>query len=60
MHRTGYNQNEIQSASHQLPPNTSSVADELTKLAKLREQGIITEEEFTKLKKDLLDGKSTV
>jgi Short C-terminal domain len=32
-----------------------SVADELTKIAKLKEQGILTEDEFTKLKKDLLD-----
>lgn len=33
----------------------SSTADELTKLGKLKEQGIITEEEFIKLKKDVLD-----
>jgi putative oligomerization/nucleic acid binding protein len=31
-----------------------SLADELTKLAKLKEQGIISEEEFTKMKQDLL------
>jgi hypothetical protein len=33
----------------------SSTTDELTKLGKLKEQGIITEEEFIKLKKDVLD-----
>jgi hypothetical protein len=55
MHHTGYNPDEIQSVSHQ-QSNTSSIADELTKLAKLREQGVITEEEFANLKKDVLDG----
>ncbi|MGH9982630.1 MAG: SHOCT domain-containing protein [Nitrososphaeraceae archaeon] len=28
----------------------------MTKLANLKEQGVITEEEFVKLKKDVLDG----
>lgn len=63
MHRTGYNQDETQIASHhqQFDINyQSSIADELTKLGKLKEQGIITEKEFAKLKKDLLDGKSPV
>ncbi|MGH9912346.1 MAG: PH domain-containing protein [Nitrososphaeraceae archaeon] len=63
MHRTGYNQDETQIASHYQPFNInyqSSIADELTKLGKLKEQGIITEKEFVKLKKDLLDGKSPV
>jgi hypothetical protein len=62
MHNSGYASNEIHSASasssHQ-PMNTSnhsSIADELTKLGKLKEQGIITEEEFIKLKKDVLGG----
>ena len=36
------------------PANQSSVADELTKLATLKEQGILTEEEFTAKKKQLL------
>lgn len=42
------------------PPTTSlsasqgSVADELTKLAKLKEQGILTQEEFEKKKTELL------
>ena len=63
MHRTGYNQDESQIASHHQSSDInyqSSIADELTKLGKLKEQGIITEKEFAKLKKDLLDGKSPV
>lgn len=32
-----------------------SIADELAKLGKLMEQGIITKEEFAKLKKDLVE-----
>jgi hypothetical protein len=31
-----------------------SIVDELTKLAKLKEQGIISEIEFTQMKQDLL------
>ena len=31
-----------------------SIADELFKLAKLKEQGIITESEFLKMKQDVL------
>jgi hypothetical protein len=50
---------KIHSASRQ-PTNisnySSSIADELTKLGKLREQGVITEQEFVELKKDVLDG----
>ena len=34
---------------------SSSVADELSKLAKLREQDIISDEEFAKMKKDLIE-----
>jgi hypothetical protein len=34
-----------------------SIADELTKLMKLKEQGVLNEEEFGHLKKDLLDKK---
>ncbi len=62
MHNSGYANNEIHSAStSRQPTNTSnssssSIADELTKLGKLREQGVITEEEFIKLKKDVLGG----
>ena len=36
---------------------TSSIADELIKLAKLKEQGVLTEEEFNRIKQDLLEGK---
>jgi hypothetical protein len=66
MHNSDYARNEIHSAStSRQPTNTtnssssSSIADELTKLGKLREQGVITEEEFIKLKKvkkDVLGG----
>ena len=34
-----------------------SIADELTKLMKLKEQGVLNEEEFNHIKKDLLDRK---
>jgi len=34
-----------------------SIADELTKLIKLKEQGVLTGEEFDRIKKDLLDKK---
>ncbi|MGA7367949.1 MAG: PH domain-containing protein [Nitrososphaeraceae archaeon] len=34
-----------------------SIADELTKFAKLKEQGVLTEDEFERIKKDLLEGK---
>jgi hypothetical protein len=34
---------------------SSSIADELAKLAKLKEQDIISEEEFKKMKQDLID-----
>lgn len=36
---------------------TSSIADEITKLAKLKSDGIITEEEFTKMKENLINKK---
>jgi hypothetical protein len=58
MYNTGYDSNEIKSTSQ--PSNShhsSSVADELTKLGKLKQDGIITEEEFARLKKEVLDGK---
>ena len=58
MHEAGYNQNRIQTSSHQISGH-SSITDELSKLGKLVEQGIITDEEFAKLKKDLLERKST-
>ena len=45
--------------THQLPPK-SSIADELTKLAALKYDGIITEEEFEQLKKDLLNSRPSM
>lgn len=55
----GYRSSEIQGTSNQQSNNNvaSSVADELTKFAKLREQGMLTAEEFERIKKDLLEGK---
>ena len=35
-------------------PTTISIADELAKLAKLKEQGVISESEFKQMKQDLL------
>jgi hypothetical protein len=57
MHRTGYNGSVIHAPPNQSSNSSSSIADELTKLAKLKEQGVITEEEFAKLKKMCLMGK---
>jgi hypothetical protein len=61
MDDTSRNQSEIRTSSPQPSNNShrSSIADELAKHGKLLGQGIITEEEFAKVKKDLLDGKST-
>lgn len=42
------------SAAQVTPPTQNSVADELTKLATLRDQGILTDEEFTAQKARLL------
>lgn len=37
------------------PPNQSiSISDEIRKLAKLKEEGLITEEEFKQMKQDLI------
>lgn len=41
-------------ASQQATQPQGSVADELTKLASLKEQGILTQEEFDKKKRELL------
>jgi hypothetical protein len=43
--------NDVEEAA---PTGMASVADELQHLAKLRDQGIVTEEEFTAKKKQLL------
>lgn len=53
----GYNNGEIRPPPHQQHANSTSLADELTKLAKLREQGVLTEDEFERIKKGLLEGK---
>jgi hypothetical protein len=37
-------------------PQSSSAADELTKLAKLKEQGILSEPEFNQMKQEILRG----
>ena len=45
----------LESKEYTVPFNQSiSVADELTKLAKLKEEGILTEEEFKQMKQDLI------
>lgn len=44
----------VQSVAHQVSSSTSSVADELAKLAKLKAEGIITDEEFRAQKTKLL------
>jgi hypothetical protein len=33
-----------------------SIADELSKLAKLKDQGVITDEEFSRMKDNLMKG----
>jgi Short C-terminal domain len=42
---------------HDDTKSTISIADELSKLVKLKEQGAITEEEFSQLKSDLMKRK---
>ena len=45
----------LESKEYTVPFNQSiSVADELSKLAKLKEEGILTEEEFKQMKQDLI------
>ena len=45
----------IESKEYTIPFNQSiSIADELRKLAKLKEEGILTEEEFKQMKQDLI------
>jgi Bacterial PH domain/Short C-terminal domain len=57
IHHRGYSSNEIRFDPRHSANTRSSVADELSKLANLKKQGVITEEEFVKLKKEFLDGK---
>ncbi|HKG87686.1 MAG TPA: SHOCT domain-containing protein [Nitrososphaeraceae archaeon] len=43
------------SSTNTVPPTQPiSIADEIRKLAKLKEEGIITEEEFKQMKQDLI------
>ena len=45
----------LESKEYTVPFNQSiSIADELRKLAKLKEEGILTEEEFKRMKQDLI------
>ena len=45
----------LESKEYTVPSNQSiSIADELRKLAKLKEEGILTEEEFKQMKQDLI------
>ena len=45
----------MESKEYTVSPNQSiSIADEIRKLAKLKEEGIITEEEFKQMKQDLI------
>jgi hypothetical protein len=45
----------LESKENTIPSNQSiSIADEIIKLAKLREEEIITEEEFKQMKQDLI------
>ena len=45
---------ERSSSIPQQQPSSLSLADELSKLAKLKEQGILSEAEFTQMKQDLI------
>jgi hypothetical protein len=62
MANTQYAQPLLDRKMHELgnPPShddtkaTISIADELSKLAKLKEQGVITEEEFSLMKSNLM------
>jgi Bacterial PH domain len=55
----GYHKSDsnIHSPAYRLSANINSIADELTKFAKLKEQGVLTGEEFERIKRDLLEGK---
>jgi hypothetical protein len=45
----------LESKGYTVPPNILiSIADEIGKLAKLEEEGLITEEEFQQMKQDLI------
>src|SRR5829696_8129050 len=47
--------NELAESKDTVPRNQSlSIADEIRKIAKLKDEGIITEEEFKQMKQDLI------
>jgi hypothetical protein len=50
---------EKENHSSSTKSDISLVADELSKLLALKEKGVLTEEEFARLKKNLLDGKNS-
>jgi hypothetical protein len=52
---TAENENQSPSTKSEIP----LVADELSKLVALKEKGVLTEEEFARLKKNLLDGRNS-
>jgi hypothetical protein len=63
IHNTKYAQPLLVKKMHEVNPPIEdtnqaklSIADELSKLAKLKEQGVITEEEFTQMKRNLMEG----
>jgi len=56
MHNMSSDANEAHSNFNESSDsNRSSIADELTKLGKLKQDGIISEEEFARLKSELLN-----
>jgi K+/H+ antiporter YhaU regulatory subunit KhtT len=53
-HREVYQPQRSQPHSTTGNPTISSIADELARLAKLKEQGVISEAEFQQMKQDLI------
>jgi hypothetical protein len=58
MHNTSVDVDETRSNFNEPKSNHFSITDELTKLGKLKQDGIISEEEFARLKSELLNGKN--
>ena len=63
MHNTKYAQPLLDKKMREINPPIEdtnraklSIADELSKLANLKEQGVITEEEFSRMKRNLMEG----
>jgi Short C-terminal domain len=57
MHNISVKVNEACPNLYEPPSIRSSIADELTKLGKLKQGGIISEQEFARLKSELLNGR---